>query len=492
MRRLVVGLGLLTALAAPLATPPAAVAHPLGNFTINHFSRIVVERAAIRVHQVVDMAEIPTVTERQGMDVDDDGTVSNAEADAYLADAVPAIVDQLALSVDHARLDLQPSEPARLAFPTGQAGLPTLRLEIDLIAALPPVEARGAEVAGSFRDAADADRVGWREIVVTAGPGVRLTGSSVGEATVTDELRSYPPNELEAPRDEREASFSAEVVAGAPGTPASDERDGGVGISSADPLAGLLVAAGGGPIGALVAIAASLALGAAHAASPGHGKTLMTAYLVGTRGTPSQAVVLGLTVAVTHTAGVFVLGAIVLGASETFVPERVMEWLGLVAGVIVLGMGILLTVRLARPVGTAGPPHAHEGHEHAHAHGRPHQRGHERPVDRVSGRSVALIGFAGGMVPSASALIVLLVAISQGQPVLGIGMVSAFGVGMAIVLGGLGLVVVLARRRFDHGGLELASHPIAARIGRAIPTASAAAVLVIGIVLAVEAVARIG
>ena len=491
MRRFVIGLGVLAALAATLAAPSVAVAHPLGNFTINHFSRVVVDGAAVRVHHVIDMAEIPTVSERQGMDADDDGAVSTAEADAYLVEAIPPLVDGLELVVNGARLDLQPSAPARLTFPTGQAGLPTLRIELDLVAAMPPAATRSAAIAGSFDDTADADRVGWREIVVAAGPGARLVRSSVGDASVSDELRSYPANGLDNPMDLRDASFRAEIVDGAPGTAPGNEGQGSAGGSDADPLAGLLAAGNESPLAALVAIAVSLALGAAHAASPGHGKTLMTAYLVGTRGTPSQALALGLTVAATHTAGVFVLGAIVLVASEAFVPERVMEWLGLVAGLIVLGMGIALTARLVRPGRSVEHRHGHDGHGHSHPHDHLHRHGHEHSSERVSSRSVAVIGFAGGLVPSASALIVLLVAVSQGQMVLGIGMVVAFGAGMAIVLGGLGLVVVLARRRFDRGRLGLAGHPLAARIGRAIPAASALAVLAIGIVLALEAVGRI-
>lgn len=472
---------LLAALGLFIALPASASAHPLGNFTINHFARVTVAADEIRVLYVVDMAEIPTVSERQRIDADDDGNLTSAETDAYLADAVPQLVAGLELRIDGARMPLREGREARIGFVPGQAGLSTLRLELDLVADMDP-DAAGATVIGTFTDATFADRIGWREIVV-AGSGVTLLDSSVSSASISDELRSYPDDGLEDPIDIHEATFRAQLTSRPDADLPASATGTGAANDSQDPLAGLLADGGSDAFAALLAVLVSLGLGAAHAASPGHGKTLVAAYLIGTGGTPRQALTLGLTVAITHTIGVFVLGGVVLGASELLVPERVVEWLAIAAGVIVVGMGTSLTVRALLARRSHPHPHSH-GHGHDHHHHHPHE------APRVPGRSVAMIGLAGGLVPSASALIVLLVAVSQGQLVLGIALIAAFGAGMALALGAIGLAVVMARRRVERGGLAMLAHPAVARIGSALPVGSALVVLGVGIVLTLEAIGR--
>ena len=472
---------LLAALGLLIALPATVSAHPLGNFTINHFARVTVATHEIRVLYVVDMAEIPTVSERQRIDTDDNGVLTSAETDAYLDDAARQLVAGLELRIDGARMPLREGREPRIGFVAGQAGLWTLRLELELVADLAP-DSTEATVGGAFTDATFADRIGWREIVVV-GSGVTMLDSSVPSASISDELRSYPDEGLEDPIDIREAVFRARLTSQTdPGLPAPAAGT-GVPNGNQDPLAGLLANGGSGALSAMLAVLVSLGLGAAHAASPGHGKTLVAAYLIGTRGTPRQALTLGLTVAVTHTIGVFVLGGVVLGASELLVPERVVEWLAIAAGVIVVGMGISLTVRalLAR---------RSRPHPHGHRHGHDHHHDHPHNATRVSGRSVAMIGLAGGLVPSASALIVLLVAVSQGQLALGIVLIATFGAGMALALGAVGLAVVVARRRVERGGLAILAHPALVRIGTAVPVGSALVVLGVGIVLTLEAIGR--
>ncbi|CAN5588336.1 hypothetical protein BH23CHL10_BH23CHL10_18090 [soil metagenome] len=456
------------------ATPAPATAHPLGNFTINQFSRITMNADSVGVHHVIDMAEIPTVVERQRMDTDDDGTVTPAETDAYLAVLVPVVLDALDLTVDEERVTLRLLDQAGLSFEPGEAGLETLRIELELEGVLP--SASRNEVEGTFANGAYADRIGWREIIVVAGAEMTIVDASVPAQTLSDELRAYPNAGLDDPIDVREATFRARPGGGntAPPSAAPSPEDD-------DPLASLLTDARAGGGAALLAILVSLGLGAAHAASPGHGKTLVAAYLIGSRGSIAQALTLSLTVAITHTVGVFVLGGVVLVASELLVPERVVEWLALAAGLIVVGLGTGLAIQAVRALRHVSA-HDHE-HDHPHRHG-PAPRG-------LSTRSVALIGLAGGLVPSASALIVLLVAVSQGELALGMLLIGAFGTGMALVLGSIGLVVVVARRRLEGTRAGLLAHPTAIRIGQAVPVVAAVAVLVIGLVLTAEAVGRI-
>lgn len=459
------------------ATPAPASAHPLGNFTINQFSRITMNADSVGVNHVIDMAEIPTVVERQRMDTDDDGTVTPAETDAYLAELVPVVLDALDLTVDDERVALRLLGQAGLSFEPGQAGLETLRIELELEGVLPSGSPN--EVSGTFANDAYADRIGWREIIVVAGAEMTIVDASVPAQTLSDELRAYPDAGLDDPIDVREATFRARPGDGGgtapPSAAPSPEDD--------DPLASLLTDARAGGGAALLAILVSLGLGAAHAASPGHGKTLVAAYLIGSRGSIAQALTLSLTVAITHTVGVFVLGGVVLVASELLVPERVVEWLALAAGLIVVGLGTSLAIQAVRALRHAS------AHDHEHDHDHPHRHG---PAPRgLSTRSVALIGLAGGLVPSASALIVLLVAVSQGELALGMLLIGAFGIGMALVLGSIGLVVVVARRRLEGTRAGLLAHPTAIRIGQAVPVVAAVAVLVIGLVLTAEAVGRI-
>ena len=479
-----------------LAAPRPASAHPLGNATISHFDRLTVGPDAVRVLHVVDMAELPTVSARLDMDTDGNGAIDEAETRAYLTDAVPALVSSLELRVDGRRVELRPEAPARLSFPAGQAGLFTLRIELDLVGDLPADATVDGVADGTFRDRGDADRSGWHEVVVVAGGGTTISDASVGSRSASDELRAYPADGLDDPMDVREASFRARLDPDGAAAEAASPTSPSTPAAGGDPISGLLAAANGGPVAALLALLVSVGLGAAHAASPGHGKTLMAAYLIGSRGTSSQAVALALTVAVTHTVGVFVLGLVVLGASDVLLPEGVVDWLSLAAGLIVLAMGVRLMVRLLRPHGAHGHAHDH-GHEHPHPHAdgpnhheHPHDH-HAGASERLTGRSVALIGLAGGMVPSTSALIVLLVGVSQGKLVLGIALVAAFGIGMALVLGGLGLLVVIGRRLFDDGRGSVGSHPLAGRIAGAVPAVSALTVLAIGIVLALGAAGRI-
>jgi nickel/cobalt exporter len=175
----------------------------------------------------------------------------------------------------------------------------------------------------------------------------------------------------------------------------------------------------------------------------------VAAYVLGSGGSARSALQIGLWVALSHTAGVLVLGAVTLVASELLLPERVIAWLSLGSGIVVTGLGIVLLGRLAmaRRGGTSAT-HARHGHEHSHDHEHPHDHGHDHlpPTGRLTWRSAIALGFAGGAVPSASALIVLLVAVSTDRPLLGIGLIVCFGIGMAIVLGGLALVAGRVRQ----------------------------------------------
>ena len=173
-----------------------ANAHPLGNFTVSRYSALTLHDAAVDVFYIVDMAEIPTFRERQAMDGDGDGAVSAAEEAEWLAATVPDLAGKLRLTVDGAPVALA-AQGHTLTFPPGQGELLTLRLELRLAAALPPV-AEGQARAIDYEDGNFAGRLGWQEVVASAGAG-SLLDSTVPATGLSDELRAYPEELLQSP-----------------------------------------------------------------------------------------------------------------------------------------------------------------------------------------------------------------------------------------------------------------------------------------------------
>jgi ABC-type nickel/cobalt efflux system permease component RcnA len=206
--------------------------------------------------------------------------------------------------------------------------------------------------------------------------------------------------------------------------------------------------------------------GAAHALTPGHGKAMVAAYLVGTKGTPRHAFLLGGTVTVAHTAGVFALGLVTLGLSAFVVPEQLYPWLTLVSGVLVVLVGAsVLRQRLRSRV-------HHHHHDHHHEHGRD---------EAVTSKGILGVGIAAGLLPCPSALVVLLSAIALHRIGLGLALIVAFSVGLAATITAIGLVAVLARRTFGRLSLD-------GPVVRALPAASAALILTVGLVITARAV----
>jgi ABC-type nickel/cobalt efflux system permease component RcnA len=386
-----------------------------------------------------------------------------------------------------------------ISFPAGQGNLPTLRIVQDLRAAI-RLPANGA-VQIDYRETSYAGRLGWHELVASAGPGVVLqTALPVHDRS--NELRAYPQDALASPLDVRDGSALARL---APGT-AGAVKETGTGASADlarrgadDPLATLISGNLSVPV-ALLALLVAVGLGAAHAISPGHGKTLVAAYLIGSQGSSRHAATLAITVAATHTLGVFLLGAVTLLAGEFLVPERVIEWLTVASGALVVLLGAGLVFRALGAVRRAGEghgtnlgehPHGTRLGEHPHGHDHRHTHPHERASAGLRPRNVVALGLVGGMVPSASALIVLLVAITTGRLVFGLALILAFGAGMALVLGGLAIVTSWMQGALSpHGGLG--SRPIVRRAAAAVPLVSGLAVLVTGAAITFTAVARIG
>jgi ABC-type nickel/cobalt efflux system permease component RcnA len=536
-------------------------AHPLGNFSISQYSAIRVDKETVEIRYIIDMAEIPTFQEIQ-----ESGIVpvaGDSGLPAYLGRKAEVLRDGLRLEVNGQRLT--PSADSReIIFPPGAGGLPTIKLSILYRVKLG--DAKGGEYVLSYRDSNFPGRAGWKEIVAVGGPSARILNSSVPEIDRSSQLNDYPTDLLNSPPQvlEAQVTFTAAAVpvsvASTEGLPTREEyvekpmpvskvhitRSGASQTSSkaeskkqpgdtqivsptvidpdstsanenspvqlqanrqATPRNSFteLIATEKLGLGIiLIALGVAVGLGAFHALEPGHGKTLVAAYLVGSRGTMKHAFLLGLIVTAAHTAGVYLLGAVTLYASQYIVPERLYPWLGVASGVLIAGLGAVLLVR--RYLGKDGLSNHHHHHHHLdHSHGpddhdhhRHHHRGHghshdhghthgDHDVDRqVSFRELLTLGISGGIVPCPAALVVLLSAVSMQRIGFGLLLIVAFSVGLAAVLITIGLLMVSARQ-------FMSRFQVNSRLTtRWLPLTSSAFILVFGIALAVQALQTTG
>jgi ABC-type nickel/cobalt efflux system permease component RcnA len=364
-----------------------ANAHPLGNFTINHFARLEPHADRISVHYVIDMAEIPAFQELQK--INRDASPSSDELVLYARQLAPQLAANLLLVMDGQALLLNvvDSQATTLA---GAGGLPTLRIECELESS-PHTLAVGTTHRLRFEDANFRERLGWREIAVMPDAGIAVFDSTAFGNSVTDALKVYPEDLLAAPLNERNAEFSYTNGATPAGASPLMQRDGQRATPARDRLAALIAVPRLTPAVALVGLLIAIGLGALHAMSPGHGKTVVGAYLVGSRGTARHAAFLGLTVTITHTAGVFALGLVTLFASQYVLPEKLFPILSLISGLIVVAIGGSLFIRRLRfalrnkdhkkSFGHGDDHTPDEVHHHLHEHSHDELRHHHKPSD---------------------------------------------------------------------------------------------------------------
>lgn len=542
-----------------LATPHLGSAHPLGNFSISHYTAIHLEPDALVLRYIIDMAEIPTFQEIQETKiVPQEGHSSLA---LYLSQRVETLQAGLLLELNGQRLPLN-SEASEVIFPPGAGGLPTLKLGVRFRAQLDGGFA--AVHALRYRDTNFPGRAGWKEIIATGGRGIALMSSSVPEQDRSDELADYPTDLLNSPPQDLEArvtfarkSWTPEVAAvrtlrsDTAGTTqdqrssallGGEDQDGGEQQRQSHTPTLTLPHRGGGNIAlgevqpriesvrlevnrhmtprssftelvttqqlgfgiVLVAMAVSVGLGAFHALEPGHGKTVVAAYLVGSRGTAWHAMILGLIVTVTHTAGVYILGAVTLFASRYVLPERLYPWLGVLSGLIIAGLGCSLFLR--RYAGSSSAHTHHYGHSHGHVHEHPHphthgpdeehahthghhahhHHSHHHVPSTISLRELLALGVTGGIVPCPAALVVLLSALSLNRVGFGLLLIVAFSIGLAAVLIAIGILMVYAQRlmaRFQGDSVL---------VRRWLPLTSAGVMTVFGMAIAVQALVSAG
>lgn len=522
----------ILAAVASVAAAPAAAAHPLGNFSVNYHTGLVLRPDRIDALIVVDRAEIAALQERPVVDSDHDDAVSDGESRAYAEEACSVLRKQLHLSLDGNRADWKQSSAA-LVYENGEAGLKTSRLTCELTTRADLTEPTGIRAETDY----DTTRIGWHEMTAS-GQGVRITRTDVPAASATRELRQYPQDPLASPLDQRTASLRSEPGQGAGVVPAVVAD-----LPGADVISGVLAKVTGAfdslvgareitlPVG-LLALFLALVLGASHAAMPGHGKTIMAAYLAGRRGTRRDALTVGATVTLTHTAGVLVLG-LALPVSTHLAGETVLMWLGAASGLLVtsIGLWLLLGAVRGRPQHNHhhhGPGHSHSDHDHDHWGDSPHHHGpltpasahHSAPAGELRAASAVAtlappdhehhpadtstappnarrtrrsgligMGIAGGLVPSPSALVVLLGAVALGRTAFGVLLVIGYGLGMAATLTLAGLLLVRLRERIEsHDRARTLRHnPLLRKLARTGPVITSLLVVGVGLGLTLRA-----
>ncbi|MGA5204272.1 nickel transporter [Streptomyces variegatus] len=507
------GAAVLTAACALTLLPAAAAsAHPLGNFTVNRYDGLVAAPGELRVHHVEDLAEIPAT--QAGPDIERLGIAMWArERCAAAAEDSRATVDGrgVALTAERSRARVRP----------GQAGLDTLRVECELTAPLPAGE---KTVSLGFRGAGASGGPGWREITAR-GDRMTLAASDVPEKSISAELTSYPEELLSSPADTGSAALRVRPGGAALAEEGSDTPAASVLPRGADRWTRALddlvarqdLTAGFAALALLIAVV----LGAMHALAPGHGKTIMAATAAARGGQARMKDVLPMaaSVTVTHTLGVVALGLLVTAGSAA--APSVIAWLGVASGLLVTLAGASLVRRALRNRAPAHPHGRHHGHgshthdhdshrhdpahdydhhhdhdhDHPHDHTHPHPHSHPHTIEHTHGgfthshpvaptlRGTILMGFAGGLVPSPSAVVVLVGAAALGQAWFGLLLVVAYGVGLALTLTAAGYAVVKAgsgmTRLMDRRPRWTAG-PMAALVRRTAPLGSAFAVVVLG------------
>jgi high-affinity nickel-transport protein len=542
----------LILLATLLLSCARAFAHPMGNFSVNHYGKIQLQQESVEILYLIDLAEIPTYQEMREFGLTADP--ATPAAGRYLEEQEVRLKNGLTVEHDGQPLELTVTS-RQLMFAEGAGGLPTMKLAFVF---------RGRIGAGehsvSYTDNNFPGRAGWKEVLVVAN-GATILQSTAPAIDRSQELTNYstdllnsPPQQLSAVvqfrtdlpeadipsakadvhravatvRTHAESHRLEESHAATAVSSVASDRSKNTSKKSTDPdghenssLSGSdaagVIARHPAPrsqntprsrftelistqnnLGFWVLLSAALiaaGLGALHALEPGHGKTIVAAYLVGSRGTARHAVLLGLVVTASHTAGVYLLGVITLYASRYIVPDQLYPWLGAISGLSVTALGVFIFLR--HLTGESG--------EHSHANGENHShwflsmfkqdprlRTAKDPTvaasgavpsenRRVSLRELCLLGITGGIVPCPAALVVLLSAFSLHRIGFGLFLITAFSVGLAAVLVIVGLTMVYAK--------QFMAPRVGARASfiRVLPLVSSAFMVILGVGIAVSA-----
>jgi nickel/cobalt exporter len=515
------------ALASTLALLPASsTAHPMGNFSVSRYAGISIEGRFVEVRYFIDMAEIPTFQEMQQNSMvaqSDDSRVRS-----YLSSRAEAFRKNLLVTLNGQPLSLETTSQDIL-FSPGAGNLPTMkfglvyRAQLSETCAVTPCELE-------YHDANFSGRLGWKEVVTSSSHEVKIQNSSVPSHDRSNQLSNYPTDLINSPPQDVAAKiiYSVEMpsdrlspaiaqvrpgtappAATAPaashprpskkGTSDNSKMISAQAISLSDansqpaqlgpnqqntprnPFTELMAIKQISFTIALLAAAIAAGLGALHALEPGHGKTIVAGYLVGSKGTARHALLLGMIVTISHTAGVYLLGAITLYAQKYVLPDRIYPFLGVLSGSLIAGMGCYLFLQRY-----LGGEFAHTHSDEISAAGEARKGATKSTSGKISARQLLVLGITGGIVPCPAALVVLLSAVALHRTGFGLFLIVAFSIGLAAVLIVMGLAAVYARHMVSRLPLD---GPL---IQRWLPMGSAAMIVLLGFGIAMRGLISAG
>jgi ABC-type nickel/cobalt efflux system permease component RcnA len=470
-------------------------AHPMGNFSVNHYARIEVGPHGATVRYVLDLAEIPSFELLQKWNLE--ASSPRAALEAKAAEEARAFVKGLEFRVNGRSVEPH-FDKTELFTDTGAGAMPVMRIATRLSLGIAAGELE-------YGDRNYAGRAGWKEIVIAAAPGASIAKATGDDADRSQGLTAYPQDPTVQPPQDLHAKLTwttsttpvsqqkapeiapAEKAPAAPNTGAVPPGQDAPGtVVRGDYLSQLLRRGELGTGVILLGMCVAFGLGAMHALSPGHGKTIVAAYLVGNRGTFKHAIFLGAMVTFTHTFSVFCLGLATLYLYKDVLPDNVIRWMGAISGLSIVWIGAMLLYKRARGLHghTHSHDHHHHGHSHDHAHGHDHDHDHgphghsHRPEGEITMGSLIALGASGGLVPCPSALVLLLSSIALGRVALGLLLLVGFSLGLAAVLMGIGLIVLYAKNLLPDS--KTASQNAAFRV---IPVLSAAVIVCLGLLM---------
>ncbi|MBF0371429.1 MAG: nickel/cobalt efflux transporter RcnA [Magnetococcales bacterium] len=268
----------------------------------------------------------------------------------------------------------------------------------------------------------------------------------------------------------------------------------------------------------------AVVLGALHGLEPGHSKTMMAAFIIAVRGTVSQAILLGLSAAFSHVVIVWVLAIAALTLGDEYIAETSEPYLFFASGVIIVLMALwmgwrtLVDLKAARE--STNHRHHADGNDHCktphtphhdhgegygkekkgHSHGHlkasdfateeeyqdAHERAHTREIQerftnrRVTTGQIVLFGLTGGLLPCTASVTVLLVCLQLDEIVLGIAMVAAFSLGLAIAMVGVGVAAAWG------SGQATARFKNFDQIARKLPLLSSVVIAIVGVIMSIS------
>ena len=495
-------------------------AHPMGNFSINHYTGITVEQDAILVHHIIDMAEVPAYTEiKNKISRGGDGKrATPAEIEKYRPGAIRKIAGGLKLNVDGRAVKLQVLD-SKVELLDGLPGLKTIWYEMHLRA---PFKARaGKQHTVTFRDTnwPEKSANGWKEIELFDTHTARITERPELSDIHTDKMRNYPEENIPNPPQDISAKFRCELGPGATTASKSSATKSKQGplqrfMARLPQMTEFLERRNYPAWFIAFALCMAFFIGCTHALSPGHGKTLVGAYLIGSNGTVADAMFLGLVVTVSHVASVLILGVIIHLATTNITSDKVYPWFEGASGLLIILIGIWMFARNAMGRGPAhvhdqygrhvhpghdhhdhhGHDHDHDHnhdhdhhhhHDHAHDHHHDHEHSHALQPGRASRTDILMLGVTGGIVPCPTALMVLFAAVALHKVAFGLGMIVAFSFGLAFVLILIGILMVKAKDFMDKHLNETGAI-------RFLPYVSAAVITLIGCAFTLRAARALG